>query len=98
MIIIREMLACLIFLVGLVWVIESITDGFMMTQFFLGLLCLLGAHFVWPGKLRHQSDERKRFLDWLEVLIELPFEILAWLFRVLGRLLGGKGDGIDIDC
>jgi hypothetical protein len=32
----------------------------------------------------------------MEILIELPAEMIFWVFRMLGHLFR-KGDGIDID-
>lgn len=63
----------------------------------LALVFFALAHWVIP-KDRRRRDEG---WDWLELLCEIadvPFRIMAWFFRSLGRLLSNKGDlDVDID-
>ncbi|MEC7120776.1 MAG: hypothetical protein VXW65_12855 [Pseudomonadota bacterium] len=71
-----------LFLNGLSWLYVAIAVG--------GFLL---AAWIWPS--RRKSDRRGKdysFLDWLELLIELPAELLLLPFRFIvsiGRLFDG---------
>lgn len=97
MTVLRECIACLLFLAGIGGIVELFSAGLEWQTLLLTIICFLSAHFIWPSKRKNQRKDDSRFLDWIEVFIELPIEIFTWLFRLLGRLFGGKGDGVDID-
>lgn len=94
---VKQSIACLLFLVGIGGIVELFSVGLDWQVLLLTLICFLSAHFIWPSKRKNQRNDDSRLLDWIEILIELPLEVFTWLFRLLGRLIGGKGDGFDID-
>jgi hypothetical protein len=62
----------------------------------IALVCFVLAYLIWPSKRQGQRHEDNWPLDVMEILIELPAEIIFWVFRMIGHLFR-KGDGIDID-
>lgn len=96
MTIIRATTAILIFLLGIFFVVKLFTASFELTNLIIALVCFALAYFIWPSKKQGQRHEDNGFLDLIEILIELPAEIIFWVFRMLGHLFR-KGDGIDID-
>ena len=97
---IREILSVVIFVAALCLVVNLVTAGFSWLILCCSVLCFLSAYFLWPSKKKGARNDDNRFLDLLELIIELPIEAFIWLYRLLrllGRLLSGKGDGIDFD-
>lgn len=97
MIVLREVLAAIIFVVGVVFLFDIFSVGFSWEALLLSLFCFFIAYVIWPSKKKGQRQDDYGFLDVLEFVIEIPFEILKWFFRLLGRIFSGKGDGVDID-
>lgn len=97
MIVLREISAAMIFVVGVVFLFDILSAGFSWEAILLSLFCFVLAYVIWPSKKKGQRQDYYGFLDVLEFVIEMPFEILKWFFRLLGRIFSGKGDGIDID-
>ncbi|MES2818301.1 MAG: hypothetical protein V4812_04860 [Pseudomonadota bacterium] len=94
----RELTATLLFIAALVLVILLFANDFSWGCCLAILLCFALAYMLWPSKRRGQRRDDSGFLDLLEIFIELPIQLLLWLFRLLGGLFrGGKGDGFDID-
>lgn len=65
--------------------------------FGIGAAGFVLAYLLWPSKRRGQRHQDNPFWDILEILVELPVELLLWFGRLLGRLLSGKGGGVDLD-
>ena len=102
--VIREIVAVIMFVLGVVFVVDLVSSGFDLKGLLFAVLCFVGAYIVWPSKKKGQRDEGNSFLDILEVVIEAPVEIFMWLLRIVGRLLGrsdrngsGSDGGIDFD-
>lgn len=96
MTIIRAITATIIFLLGIFFLVKLFIAPFEWMNVIIALICFALAYFIWPSKKQGQRDEDNGFLDVMEILIELPVEIIFWIFRMLGHLFR-KGDGIDID-
>jgi hypothetical protein len=94
MLLLREVAASLAFLAALI-LLALLFDVFSWGYCILAIGCLVLAYLLWPSKKRGQRQGESRFLDWLEVLIELPFDLLSWLLRLLLRLLRGA-EGVDL--
>lgn len=97
MIELREWIASIIFCAGIAAIYSLFKDPFEWLTLFATMLCFTVAYVVWPSKRKGQRDDGGRIADIFEVLIELPFDLLSWFFKFLGRLFGGKSDGVDID-
>mgnify|MGYP000273457136 CR=1 FL=1 len=102
----RELVAVIMFVLGIVFIVDLVSSGFDSKVLLLAVLCFVGAYIVWPSKKKGQRDEGNNFLDILEVVIEAPVEIFMWFLKIIGRLLrrsdrngsGNCGDGgIDFD-
>lgn len=96
MIFLRCFIGLILFAAGLALLVELVISPFNWVNLFGAMVCFSAAYFIWPSKKRNQRDEDYWFLDFLEVLIELPVEIILWIFRILGRIFSGKSN-IDID-
>ena len=94
----RAIIAIAFFAVGVYLTIEVIVGAYT-AMFLLGSFgAFLLAYLTWPSKKRGQREDDYVFFDVLELFIELPIEILLWLFRLLGRFIKSGGDaGLDID-
>jgi len=97
--VLREIVAVIAFILGVVFIVDLVSYGFNSRGLFFSVLCFVVAYIVWPSKKKGQRNDGNGFLDILELVIEAPVEIFMWLLRIVGRLLGrGGGDGgIDID-
>tara|TARA_R110001592_G_scaffold103298_2_gene291156 strand:- start:21704 stop:22006 length:303 start_codon:yes stop_codon:yes gene_type:complete len=97
MIELREWISVIIFFVGLTGVYTLFTAAFEWSILFATVFCFALAYLIWPSKRKGQRDEGGWIADIFELLIELPVDVFSWIAKLFGRLLGGKGDGIDID-
>lgn len=94
----RELTATLTFIAALVVLTLLFAQDFSWGYCLVMLLCFGLAYALWPSKRRGQRRDDNGFLDLLELVIELPIQLLLWLFRLLGGLFrGNKGDDFDID-
>lgn len=96
MTLIRAIAATIFFFVGIVCTVKLFTTPFEWTMLIIALVCFVLAYLIWPSKRQGQRQEDSWPLDAMEILIELPAEIIFWVFRMLGHLFR-KDDGIDID-
>ncbi len=96
MILTRAIIATVIFSLGIFFLVKLFITPFEWMNLIIALVCFAIAYFIWPSKRQGQRQEDNWSLDIMEILIELPIEIIFWMFRMLGHLFR-KGDGIDID-
>jgi len=96
MILTRAIIATIIFCLGMFFLIKLFVMPFEWMNLIIALVCFAIAYFIWPSKKQGQRQEDSLLLDIMEMLIELPVEIIFWVFRMLGHLFR-KNDGIDID-
>lgn len=96
MTLIRAITATIFFFVGIFCVVKLFTAPFEWMMLIIALVCFVLAYLIWPSKRQGQRHEDNWPLDVMEILIELPAEIIFWVFRMIGHLFR-KGDGIDID-
>lgn len=93
----REFVAVLLFVAALSCLVHAVTGGPLLLGLGLATLGFMLARWVWPSSRDGLREQGNRLLDWLEWLVELPGDVLLWLFRLVGRLLRGKGEGLDLD-
>ncbi|RYY77183.1 MAG: hypothetical protein EOO52_06810 [Gammaproteobacteria bacterium] len=91
----REILAVSLFFMGIFLVINACLGKFDLLMLISGCVCLLLAYFIWPSKKNSQREDNF-YLDIIEIAIELPFDILLWMFRFLIRIFR-KADLPDAD-
>ena len=92
----REFIATLIFIVGVTLVV-SLIGAFDWGDFIAAIGCFVAAYFTWPSKRHGYREQDNRFLDMLEIIIELPIDILVWIVRFVVRKFRSNDGGIDID-
>ncbi len=92
----RAFFATGFFVVGIVSTVTLFKAPFEWMTLVVALACFVLAYLVWPSKSKGQRQDDYWPLDTMEILIELPADIIFWAFRMLGHLFR-KGDGIDID-
>ncbi|KZX83777.1 hypothetical protein A3715_28390 [Oleiphilus sp. HI0009] len=97
MIELREWSAGIVFLAAIAGVYTLFWDGFDGVVLAATLVSFIAAYVIWPSKRKGQRQDGGRVVDMIEVLIEFPIELFVWIMRFLGRLAGGKGDGVDLD-
>ena len=93
----KELLATLSFIIGMVLLLSVGFSGFNWFELFFCITCLGLAYFIWPSKKRGQRESDNLFLDILEIIIELPVDIFTWLLRLLSRIFRNKDGSVDID-
>ncbi len=82
----REIVATLLFMLAMALVIQLFASEFAWLSLLGVLLCLALAYACWPSRRRGQRDDASGWIDLLEVVIELPVQLLLWLLRGLGGL------------
>jgi len=94
MIVFREIIGLIVFLAGCYLLIEAIgtADWILVAA---SVTAFVMAYFIWPSRKRGQRHESSSWLDGLEFVIELPVEIVFWLFKGFFRLFK-HADDIDI--
>ncbi len=97
MIELREWVSAIIFCTGVAGICVLVANELTWSLVWASVLCFVLAYLIWPSKRKGQRHDDNRLADILEILIEFPMELFSWLIRFLGRLLGSKGEGIDID-
>jgi hypothetical protein len=95
--VLKEVLATLVFILGLV--LLAAIDFEMINWFEIigAIVCLGLAYLLWPSKNRGQRESNNMLLDVIEFLIELPVDIVSWLFKLLSKLFRNKEGGADLD-
>ena len=88
----REVIAVILYCIAIILTIFMFTNAFSWTLLALAIITYLSAYWTWPSKREGQRDDNYWWLDIIELLIELPFRIIGWLFRALK-----KTDASDID-
>ncbi len=97
MIEIREWCAAIIFFAGIAGIYTLFGDGFEWPMLVATVLSFIAAYIIWPSKSKGQRHDDGRVADIVEILIEFPIDLFFWVIRLFGRMLGGKGDGVDLD-
>lgn len=92
---VRVFLSTLIFVLGCYLLIFLYWDGFNFFILAGAIVSFCVAHYLLP-KDRRKNDERFEFLDLLELIIDIPFSVIEFFFKFIGRLFKGK-DGVDFD-
>ena len=91
----REVLAIIIFFVGIFFAFQLFVDFSWILLIFSTVFFIM-AYFIWPSRKRGHRNDDNTYLDVLEFFIELPTAIVKFLFNFLARMFRDK-DGLDID-
>lgn len=92
----RECLAIFIFMLA-VALIYAVIDDFSWGSVLTSVGCFIIAYFIWPSKRRGQRNQENRFVDIIEIIIELPVEFFMWILRFIGRIFRNKDGNVDLD-
>ena len=79
----REVIAVILYCIAIVLTIFMFANTFKWTLLAMAILAYLAAYWIWPSKREGQRDDNHWWLDITELLIELPFRIIGWLFKSL---------------
>ncbi len=91
----RAIIAVVIFIIGIYLLLKLCVNPFEWTLLIVVITCFLLAYFIWPSKKNNQREDNI-YWDVLEIIIELPFEIFIWIFRIVARIFH-KADLPDIN-
>lgn len=85
----RYLLALLIFFMGVYAVYLFLAQNFALIALLAAIFLFLLAYLTMPDahQRRDANFDRHDIYWFIEVLISLPFNILAWPFRLLGGLI-----------
>lgn len=92
----RGIIALGLFIAGIFFTIKFFVSGYDGFIAALAILMFISAYIIWPSKKRGGRDDGYWWADALEILIELPFDIMIWLFRLIIRLFKHGDGGIDL--
>lgn len=92
----RELIALLLFICSTVLLIVLFNNTFDWIQLVIIFSGFLLAYFIWPSKRKNQRKRENALLDILEIIVELPIELLFWPFRVLWRVIRRSDNILDI--
>lgn len=90
---IRHLLATLLFCTGVYLAVDLFLTGFNLLILAASITCFVLAYHVKPQ--RQIDDDETGLLDLIEMVIEIPYRLIAGLLRWLTRLLRGDIDGVD---
>ena len=88
MTVLRIFLSTALFIAAIVALIGLLLNGFSWLYVAIAVGGFLLAAWVWPS--RSAPDRRSKdhsSLEWLELLIEFPAELILWPLRWLGALV-----------
>ncbi|MCK7598619.1 hypothetical protein M0G74_15180 [Microbulbifer sp. CAU 1566] len=92
---IRQLLSVFFLSTSIYLVFDLFAQGFSLTVLAGTIVFYLLAYYTWPKK---EKESDSVWLDIAELIVELPFRLIASLLRGLGRLLSNKsGPDFDID-
>ena len=101
MTVLKEIIAVICFFLAILLAFDLIANEFSWKYCIGCLLLFIFSYLIWPSKRRGKREDDYVFLDMLEFFIEIPMEIIFWIFRIVARIgsfmLGGKGNSSDID-
>jgi hypothetical protein len=89
---IRAVLSIILFVAATYCLIDLFITGFSLTVLIFVVIGYVFSHYLWPPK----RDDESVWYDSLEIIIELPFHILVYTLRGLGKLLRNADSGLDI--
>ncbi len=89
----RELTSIIVFSISAYLVYDLIANGF---NWVVLVVCLTGfvlVHYIWPKNSGHTGD----WIDYIELIIDLPFRAIAFFLRSIGKLLRNKDADIGLD-
>ncbi len=90
----RTILAVALFATGCYLVYDMIAHGFSAYVLLGDILSFWLVHHLLPKRSQRQ-DSATGFIDYLDLLLDLPYKAVALLLRSVGSLLN-KGPDIDL--
>lgn len=89
----RVFLAVAIFVISSYLVFDLLANGFDWLVLVFTVMGYITAHYIWPKELESESI----WYDLLEYIVDLPFRTMAYLIRLLSRMMKGSDVDIGID-
>ncbi len=90
---VRYLLAVALFCTGVYLAIDLLLSGFHWRVLLASLGCLLLAHFIKPERREHDAFS---VLEIIDLLLDIPYRLIAVILRTAGRPFRGDIDGIDL--
>ncbi len=82
----KELISALIFVVSVV-LLFAVLAGELWTLSLLSVAGFFLAYYLWPSKKRGKREAGSAVLDYIELIIEFPVELIYWLLRIIGKLI-----------
>jgi membrane protein implicated in regulation of membrane protease activity len=92
----RAFLSIACFCLGIYFCIDFFLSNYDWTPLVFAVMAFLLAYFIWPSRRRGKREEEHAWLDFIEIVIELPVEIGLWMFRLFTRLFKDGDASIDL--
>ncbi|WP_028865367.1 hypothetical protein [Psychromonas aquimarina] len=89
----RVFLAVVIFFISTYLVFDLFANGFDWIVLVFALVGYILIHYIWPKDKESESV----WYDLLEYVVDLPFRTMAYMIRLLGRIVRGSDGDIGID-
>ncbi len=92
----RALFSLLFFISGIYLLIDGFAPEIDGRLLLAACGFFLIAYIFWPSKKRNQREETYFWMDWLELVIELPIQVFLWIFRLFARLFKDGDPGVDL--
>jgi multisubunit Na+/H+ antiporter MnhE subunit len=93
---VRIILSIAVFIVGLYLIVDLVVQGFAFAVLVGAVVSFLLAHILWP-ELERKNDDKLYLVDIIELVIQLPYNLLLTFLRGIGRIAKDGGDtGLDL--
>ncbi len=92
----RAILSIACFCFGIYFCVDFFSSNYDWMLLFLAFMAFLFAYFIWPSRRRGKREEEHAWLDFIEIIIELPVEAGLWIFRLFKRIFKEVDAGIDL--
>lgn len=79
----RVFLSVAVFSLSVYFLVDIIVYGFHWALLLGSFIGFIACHYIWPEKRKYES----RWYDWLEFILELPYQAFINLLRFIGRLI-----------
>ena len=92
----RAFLSIVFFCLGLYLIIDFFRSDYDWLLLLFAIIAFWVAYWTWPSRRRGKREDEHFWLDLIEIVIELPIEILLWIFRLSTRPFKDGDAGIDL--
>lgn len=92
----RAFISLIFFVSGVYLLIDGLIPEIDWFLLLMAVGAFLFAYAFWPSRRRGQREEAHNWLDLIEIVIELPIQMVLWAFRLCARLFKDGDAGVDL--